>query len=66
MRFTRREPISKEEENYIRFTAYNTLIEFGETSLPVLSEFDQIINSSIFIVHFPETRPQRGLFFYWR
>lgn len=49
MRFTRREPISKEEENYIRFTAYNTLIEFGETSLPVLSEFDQIINSSIFI-----------------
>lgn len=49
MRFSKREPVSKEEENYIRFTAYNTLIEFGETSLPVFSEFDQIINSSIFI-----------------
>ena len=49
MRFSKRESISKEEENYIRFTAYDALVEFGERSLPVLSEFDRIIHSTIFI-----------------
>ncbi len=49
MRFFKREKISDEERRYIAFTAYETLLEFGERSLPVLSDFCRIVNSSIFI-----------------
>lgn len=39
-----------EEKKYLRFMAYDTLIDFDEKSLPVFSEFDRFINSSILIL----------------
>lgn len=50
MHFFKREDLSREEDKYIRFIAYDTLIDFDEKSLPVLSEFDRFINSSILIL----------------
>lgn len=41
--------LTKEEEKFIKFTAYDTLIEFGTKSLPVFPDFCQIIDSTIFI-----------------
>ena len=50
MRFFKREKISNEERRYIRFAAYDALLEFNEHSLPVFSDdFCRIVNSSIFI-----------------
>ena len=45
----RKESLSAEEEKYIKFTAYDALIEFDANQLPVFPEFIQIINSTIFI-----------------
>lgn len=42
-------PLTKEEEKFIKFTAYDTLIEFDAKDLPVFPEFCQIIDSTIFI-----------------
>ncbi len=41
--------LSAEEEKFIKFTAYDTLIEFDVTQLPVLPEFCQVIDSTILI-----------------
>lgn len=41
--------LSREEEKYIKFTAYDTLIEFETKDLPVFPVFCQIIDSTIFI-----------------
>lgn len=45
----RKESLSAEEEKYIKFTAYDALIEFDANQLPVFPEFIQIIDSTIFI-----------------
>ncbi len=50
MHFFKENDLSREEDKYIRFIAYDTLIDFDEKSLPVLSEFDHFINSSILIL----------------
>ncbi len=50
MRFSKREKLTKEEEYNIKFAAYSTLIDLNERSLPVLSEFTHLINSSIYIL----------------
>ena len=41
--------LTKEEEKFIKFAAYDTLIEFNTKNLPVFPEFCQIIDSTIFI-----------------
>ena len=46
----RKAALSEEEEKYIKFTAYDTLIEFETKDLPVFPEFFQLINSNIFIL----------------
>lgn len=45
----KKDALSKEEEKYIKFTAYDTLIEFETKDLPVFPEFCQIIDSTILI-----------------
>lgn len=41
--------LSAEEEKFIKFTAYDTLIELDVNQLPVLPEFCQVIDSTILI-----------------
>lgn len=50
MRFPKKTKLTKEEDNYIKFAAYEALLELDEHSLPVLPRFSRIINSSIFIL----------------
>ena len=50
MRFSTKENLTKEEHIYLKFAAYSALIDFGEHVLPVLPDFSQIINSSIYIL----------------
>ena len=50
MRFSTKENLTKEEHIYLKFAAYSALIDFGEHVLPVLADFSQIINSSIYIL----------------
>lgn len=42
--------LSEEEKKYIKFTAYDTLIELEIKQLPVFRQFCQIIDSTIFIL----------------
>ena len=46
MRSSKNENITKEEHLYIKLAAYSALIEFNQHILPVLSNFNQIINST--------------------
>lgn len=50
MRLSKKEKITKEEHLYIKLAAYSALIEFDEHILPVLSDFNQIITPSIYIL----------------
>ncbi len=50
MRLSKSVQISEEEIRYINFIAYDALIDFDKKSLPVFSEFNQVIDSSIFIL----------------
>lgn len=50
MRSSKKEKITKEELLYIKLAAYSALLEFNEHILPVLSDFNQIINSSVYIL----------------
>ena len=52
--------ISIEEEKYIKFTAYDTLIEFDTTQLPVLPQFCQVIDSTILIFSMQYVARQEG------
>lgn len=52
--------LSKEEEKYIKFAAYDTLIEFDISRLPVFKEFYQIIDSTIFIFSMQFVALQEG------
>ena len=61
MYFFKREKISDEERRYIAFAAYNALLEFGEQSLPVLSDFCRIVNASIFIFPMQFAARKEGL-----
>ncbi len=45
----RKRPLTKEEEKFIKFSAYDALIEFDAKDLPVFPDFCQIIDSTIFI-----------------
>lgn len=61
MRFFKREKISDEERRFITFAAYDALLEFDEHSLPVLSDFCRIVNSSIFIFPMQFVARKEGL-----
>lgn len=50
MRSSKNENITKEEHLYIKLAAYSALIEFNQHILPVLSNFNQIINSTVYIL----------------
>jgi hypothetical protein len=50
MRFLKKTEISGEFRKFIKFTAYDTLIDFGANRLPVLNNLAAIISDSIFIM----------------
>lgn len=52
--------LSAEEEKFIKFTAYDALIEFDVTQLPVFPEFCQVIDSTILIFPMQFVAVQEG------
>lgn len=50
MRSSKNKKITKEEHLYIKLAAYSALIEFDQHILPVLSNFNQIFNSAVYIL----------------
>ena len=50
MSFNKREKLSKEERKYLKFSAYDALIEWNETSLPVSDDYLQKTKHDIFVL----------------